>query len=84
MKQRTKVIITLVFLVVINTIGFWAVYQQIWISDTLRRVETIEFGEAMERKSNFMKGIVNGVVVLDLACIGILIYLFMRFLIRKK
>ena len=55
-----------------------------WISDILKRVETVEFSEAMKRKAAMMDGVVKGVFALDLACIGILIYLFMRFLIRKK
>lgn len=84
MKQPTKVIIILLSLVVSNAIGFWAYYQQMWITNILKRVETVEFSEAMKRKSTLMEWIINGVVVLDLACIGILIYLFMRFLIRKK
>lgn len=84
MKHRNKVIIILLFLVISNAVGFWAYYQQMWISDILKRVETVEFSETMKRKSTLMEWIINGVVVLDLACIGILIYLFMRYLIRKN
>lgn len=81
--SKTKIIIAVLILAVLNFAAFYALKIGIGISDTLQHSEGKELAAGLEQKSTFIDFFSSIVITLDIAVVLLLLYLFIKFIIRN-
>lgn len=81
--SKTKIIIAVLLLTSLNLAAYYALKVGIGISDTLQHAEEKELAASLEQKSTFIDFFSSIVITLDIAVVLLLLYLFIKFIIRN-
>ncbi|OWK74625.1 hypothetical protein CBW16_04270 [Flavobacteriaceae bacterium JJC] len=81
--SKPKIIIAALILTTLNFAAYYALKVGIGISDTLQHSEGKELAAGLEEKSTFIDFFSSIVITIDIAVILLMLYLFIKFVIKN-